>query len=228
MLPIPITVLGRCPQFRYDVVMADVETGIRLTKKGQATRDRIVDAATALIGRHGVAGINTDQVRELAGVSGSQLYHYFANKQALIRAVITRQADAAIADGGLPQVGALDSFEALRAWADAAIARQGENNGGAECSLGTLAGELTASDELTQAEISRGFLRWKESLHAGLGAMQSRGELRADADIDELAYALLAALQGGALLSQSLRNVAPLQASMNAALAYIRAFSDPR
>lgn len=208
--------------------MASTENEARLTRKGQATRDRIVDAATELIGRHGVAGINTDQVRELAGVSGSQLYHYFANKQALIRAVITRQADAAIAVGGLPQVGALDSFEALRAWADAAIARQAENQGRGDCNLGTLAGELTVTDDLTQAEISHGFLRWKRLLHGGLRAMQSHGELRPDADIDELAYALLAALQGGSLLSQSLRDVAPLEASMNAALAYVRAFSaDP-
>lgn len=205
--------------------MADTGSGVGLTKKGQATRNRIVDAATELIGRHGVAGINTDQVRDLAGVSGSQLYHYFANKQALIRAVITQQADAAIAVGGLPQVGALDSFEALRAWADAAIARQSENQGRGYCNLGTLAGELTVTDEVTQSQISEGFLRWKELLHGGLSALQSNGELRPDADIDELAYALLAALQGGALLSQSLRDVAPMQASMNAALAYVAGFA---
>lgn len=205
--------------------MGDTDIKTRLTKKGQATRDRIIDAATELISRHGVAGINTDQVRELAAVSGSQLYHYFANKQELIRAVITRQADAAITAGVLPQVGSLDSFEALRAWADAAIVRQGVNDGRGDCSLGTLAGELTSSDELTQAEISHGFLRWKELLHRGLSAIQDHGDLRPDADIDELAYALLAALQGGALLSQSLQNNAPLQASMNAALAYIQAFA---
>ena len=205
--------------------MVDTQPQIRLTKKGQATRDRIVEAATDLIGRHGVAGINTDQVRELAGVSGSQLYHYFANKQALIRAVITRQADAAVAVGGLPLVGALDSFEALRAWADAAIARQGENAGRGECSLGSLAGELTVSDRQTQAELSHGFLRWKDLLHQGLLAMQQRQELRSDADIDELAFTLLAALQGGALLSQTLGHTQPMRAAMNAALAYIHTFA---
>lgn len=203
--------------------MSETQIPTRLTRKGQATKDRIVDAAIELIGRHGVAGINTDQVREAAGVSGSQLYHYFTNKQALIRAVITRQADAAIVTGALPEIGALDSFEALRAWADAAIARQQENDGRGDCSLGTLAGELTASDEQTQAEISHGFLRWKRSLHEGLTAMRDHGDLRPESDIDELAYTLLAALQGGALLSQTLANTEPLRASMNAALAYIRA-----
>jgi TetR/AcrR family transcriptional repressor of nem operon len=208
----------------YGFTMTDDQAQVRLTRKGQATRDRIVGAATELITRHGVAGFNTDQVRELAGVSGSQLYHYFANKQALIRAVITRQADAAIEIGALPQLGSLDSFETLRAWADAAIARQRQQNDGrGDCTLGTLAGELSSTDEQSRDELSHGFLRWKQVLNDGLTLMQNRGDLRAEADIDELAYALLAALQGGALLSQTLRNTAPMEASMNAALSYIQA-----
>jgi len=92
---------------------------VTLTRKGQATRERILEAATELIGLHGVAGTSTEDVRKAAGVSGSQLYHYFDSKQALIRAVITRQADAPLVPGQ-PIMGVLDSFDALRAWADAA------------------------------------------------------------------------------------------------------------
>ena len=191
----------------------------KLTRKGQATRDRIVAAATDLITQHGVAGLNTDHVRRLAGVSGSQLYHYFDGKQALIRAVITQQADA---PGGLAQIGRLDSFEALQAWADAALARQADNDGRGECDLGTLAGELSALDEDSRTEISQGFLRWKQVLFDGLNTMRTRGDLVATTDVDELAYALLAALQGGALLAETLSDTAPMRASLNAALAYVR------
>lgn len=194
----------------------------KLTRKGQATRDRIVEVATDLIGAHGVAGLNTEHVRERAGVSGSQLYHYFESKQALIKAVITRQADA---PGGLAQIGPLDSFDALQAWADAAIARQSENDGRGECDLGTLARELTVSDQDSRAEISHGFLRWQQILRDGLRTMQDRGELAPAADIDELSYALLAALQGGALLSETLGNTAAMRASLNAALTYVRSFA---
>ena len=86
-----------------------------LTRKGQATRDRIVDAAARLIAVHGVAGTGMDDVRAAAEVSGSQIYHYFDSKQALVRAVITRRADAAVEQGGLPALGPLDSFDALLA-----------------------------------------------------------------------------------------------------------------
>lgn len=196
-----------------------------LTRKGQATRDRIVDAAARLIALHGVAGTSTEHVREAAGVSGSQLYHYFDSKQALIRAVITRQADAAA--GGSPDLGALDSFDALRAWADAAIERQEMTDGQPECELSALAGELSATDERSREELSAGFLRWKDTLLAGLTAMRERGELRADADLDELAFALLTALQGGQLLTQTMKSTEGLRAALNAALGYVRSFAEP-
>jgi TetR/AcrR family transcriptional regulator, transcriptional repressor for nem operon len=108
---------------------------------------------------------------------------------------------------------------------DAAVERQGENEGRGECDLGTLARELSVSDEGSRTEISHGFLRWKQVLHDGLEIMQSRGDLVPSADIDEPAYALLAALQGGALLSETLRNTAAMRASMNAALVYVRSFA---
>jgi TetR/AcrR family transcriptional regulator, transcriptional repressor for nem operon len=55
--------------------------------------------------------------------------------------------------------------------------------------------------------------------------MGERGDLRSEADLDELSMAMLAALQGGGLLSQTLRTAKPLRASMNAALAYVHSFT---
>ena len=60
----------------------------RLTAKGRATRDRIVQAAAELIVHEGLAASNMERVRKAASVSGSQLAHYFTDKSALIRAVV--------------------------------------------------------------------------------------------------------------------------------------------
>ena len=204
--------------------MSEQQVERRLTRRGQVTRDRIVAAATELIALHGVAGTSTEQVRAEAGVSGSQLYHYFDSKQALIRAVITRQAEATSAEGA-PQLGALDSFDALQAWADAAVESQARDDGRGGCTLSSLAGELSGSDEGSRAELSTGFLRWKALLEQSLGSMQARGELRADADLATLAYVLLAALQGGTQLSQTLRDVEPMRAALDSAITYVRSFS---
>ena len=71
------------------------------------------------------------------------------------------------------------------------------------------------------------FQRWQSLVHDGLRAMRDRGDLRPGADLDELSMALLAALQGGALLSQTLRTAEPMRASMNAALAFVHSFTRP-
>jgi AcrR family transcriptional regulator len=68
----------------------------RLTPKGERTRARIVAAAAALIYERGVAGTTLENVRTAAEVSGSQLSHYFADKDQLVQAVIDHQADVIV------------------------------------------------------------------------------------------------------------------------------------
>jgi TetR/AcrR family transcriptional repressor of nem operon len=195
----------------------------RLTRKGAATRGRIVESATDLIAAHGVAGTSVEQVRERAGVSSSQLYHYFDSKQALVRAVIARQADELVGDSAL-QDGALDSFDALRAWAEATLERQRALEG-RQCDLTTLAGELPGVDDAARRELVAGFSRWKEALRSGLASMQGTGDLRADADLDDLSAVLMTALQGGSQLATAMGDVGLLQAAMRGALAYVESFA---
>ena len=104
--------------------MGETEELARLTPKGRATRDRIVETAADLIFRQGVAGTSIDDVRKATGVSGSQMTHYFRDKRSLVRAVIAWQADSVIALHQQPALGRLDTFEALDLWAELNIARQ--------------------------------------------------------------------------------------------------------
>lgn len=196
-----------------------------ITRKGQATREHIVEVAATLIGQFGVAGTSADDVRKTAGVSGSQLMHYFGSKQALVRAVITRQSELE-AFVGDPTLGPLDSFVALRAWADAAVKYLAHAIGRGACSLAMLAGSANPGDEQTRDELSRAFVRLQSQLLVGLRAMRDRGDLRPEADLDELSVALLTALQGGILLGQTMQSTTPLRASMNAALSYVESLAE--
>ena len=84
------------------------------TAKGRATRARIVAAAAALVRERGAAEASLDEVIERAGVSKSQLYHYFQDKADLLRAVVGHQADMVLA-AQEPQLQALDGWGAIRA-----------------------------------------------------------------------------------------------------------------
>ena len=87
----------------------------RLTPKGQRTRARIIDAAAELIHERGVPGTTLEDVKAAAQVSGSQLYHYFDDKDALVQAVIDRQADILVSTTERADLG---TAGALRAWRD--------------------------------------------------------------------------------------------------------------
>jgi TetR/AcrR family transcriptional repressor of nem operon len=192
----------------------------RLTRKGAETRGRIVDAAAGLIFERGVAGTSLEDVKGAAGVSSSQLYHYFADKQALVHAVIAHQG-AAVIDAQEPLLGKLDSLDALRAWRDQAVAIEIQLQCRGGCPIGTLAGELAEVDPEAREDIAAGFARWEEALGAGIRAMHGRGELPAEVDPDRLALALLAAHQGGLVLTQVRREVTPLEAALDAMIEHV-------
>jgi TetR/AcrR family transcriptional regulator, transcriptional repressor for nem operon len=195
-----------------------------LTAKGRATRARIVDAAAELIFERGVASTSTEDIREAADVSNSQLYHYFTDKSDLVRAVVERQAERILVLQR-PLLGRLDSFEALEEWRDALIDLQVERGCRGGCPIGSLASELSEIDENARTALVDRFAAWEEAIRDGLERMRDRGELRYGTDVDPLAVAALAALQGGLLLTQTRRDPAPLRAGLDSAIAYIRTFA---
>lgn len=195
-----------------------------LTAKGRATRARILAVAADLILVNGVAGTQIEDVRKAAGVSGSQMTHYFHDKRTLIKDVIAWQADKMLE---LHEANELDSFSALQRWAAMVVERQTARGFQGGCDFGSLAGQLVESDDETRRDLAAGFERWLEVFRQGLERMRARGDLREDADPDVLAQALLAALQGGLLLSQTLRRVDPLRNSLDAALTYLGSYADP-
>ncbi len=194
------------------------------TRRGQASRERIIAAAAALMFAQGVRGASLDDVIAAAGVSKSQLYHYFADKDDLVRAVIARQT-AQVFAAQEPWLEALDSWVAIAGWFDALVRLQEEQGCVGGCPLGSLASELADQNEEARADLVNSFDAWEGYLARGLERMRARGELVSAADPAALAAATLASIQGGLLLTQTRRSARPLRLALDAALAYLRSFA---
>jgi len=69
--------------------------------------------------------------------------------------------------------------------------------------------------------VAGGFGRWEAGIRGGFQAMRDRGELGQDASPDRLATTMLAALQGGLLLSQVKRSTAPLEVALDTVIDHI-------
>jgi AcrR family transcriptional regulator len=197
----------------------------RLTARGAATRARILQAADDLILVHGVNRTRLDDVRAATGASKSQLYHHFPDKEALVAAVIARRAEVILErEGAL--LSRVDSMRGLERWREAAVNRVQLRRGAHGCALGSLLSELADQDDDALAALTRHFDSWEMLMKGALDRMRANGALRPDADTGRLATGLMAAMQGGYLLSQAAQDASPMQASLSMALEYIGSFAE--
>jgi TetR/AcrR family transcriptional regulator, transcriptional repressor for nem operon len=191
-----------------------------LTPRGAATKRRIVEAAAKLIYVGGAERVSLDEVMMASGTSKSQLYHYFADKDQLLREVIGFQADR-ILQNNAAHLRRLDSFEALRTWRDAMLAANRAAGRVGGCPLGSLANELAARSEGARKLLEQSFEAWSAIIEAGLSRMKESGHIGPSADTKVIAVAVLAAIQGGLLLSKTTRSPEPLKLAFDMALSHI-------
>ena len=187
----------------------------RLTPKGARTRARIVEEAAALIHERGVASTTLEDVKVAAEVSGSQMYHYFPDKNELVQAVIDYQADAIVNNQGQ----LLRSANGIEAWRKMVITEAMRTKAKGGCPLGSLGGQLAECDPEARVLIAAGFDQWAVAIGDGLRSLHADGKLPSGIDPDDLATTLLATLQGGLLLAQVQRSTRPFETAVNTLLA---------
>jgi TetR/AcrR family transcriptional regulator, transcriptional repressor for nem operon len=122
------------------------------------------------------------------------------------------------------QLAEVTTMAALDTWRDNLVAAQrGGAFGGV---LGTMVSELADRDEHARIQVAGYFAAWRRLVATTLRRMQTGGQLRRDADPDELATGLIAALPGGHVRARASRNVDHMATAIEMALARIRFFAD--
>ena len=200
----------------------------RLTPKGRATRERIVKAAADLILTDGLAALNMDKLRTAASVSGSQLAHYFTDKQSLIRAVISRQINVVLDFHRQPKLHGLDTFDDFERWIELNMRYLRRIGYTGTPTYHALAGQLAKSDPATRETLAAGYWQWVELLEHAIERMKGRGILSAEADPRQLALVIVSVHQGGGTLTFTYRQEWPHADAVRFAVNYLRMFAaDP-
>jgi AcrR family transcriptional regulator len=199
-----------------------VPPAMTLTPKGAATRARIVATSADLVLARGIGGTSLDDIRAGTATSKSQLFHYFpGGKAELVGAIASFQGERVL-DAQRPYLDSLDSWEAWDSWRRAVLAHYGSQKHWG-CPISALAREVVGNDSVRAGELTAYMDRWQGYLQAGLERMQSTGLLRPDVDTERLALSTFAALQGGLLLTQTMRSLEPLDAALEGALVTLHA-----
>jgi TetR/AcrR family transcriptional regulator, transcriptional repressor for nem operon len=196
--------------------------GEPITRRGRASRERIVERAAELFAERGIAATSVDEVLAAAGAGKGQFYHYFRSRDELAAAAVGFRCAQVLA--GLTQaLGGVSSLAGLEDALEGFIAGF-EQAGLPGCPIGTLATEVAGRNEDARLQAAAGFDAWERLLAGALERMRERGELRADARPAVLATGLLASIEGGMVLSQARKDMASLRVAVEAGLARVRAY----
>ena len=194
--------------------------GEPITRRGRASRERIVERAAELFAERGIAATTVDDVLAAAGAGKGQFYHYFSGRDELAAAAVGFRCAQVVA--GLTQaLGAVSSLAGLEEALEGFIAGF-EQTGMPGCPIGTLATEVAGRNEDARLQAAAGFDAWERLLADALERMRQSGELRADAEPAVLATGLLASIEGGMVLSQARKDMASLRIAVEAGLGQVR------
>jgi TetR/AcrR family transcriptional regulator, transcriptional repressor for nem operon len=174
-------------------------------------RTQILDAAATLMGRQGFSATSIDDVIRESRLSGkSHFYHYFRSKEELGYEVLDRQFER-FAERGLAilREPMIDPLERLHLFIDSLVAAHAERGCQGGSPFGSLASEMADAHEGFRLRIAQVFSRWASQIQSLL--WEARPQMTDDLDSVRLSRFVIAALEGGLMMSRVKRDIGVLE-----------------
>lgn len=162
-------------------------------EKNQATRLRILNSATASFRSHGLAGIGVDGVAKDASVTSGAFYVHFRSKADAFRAAIVTGLDELRA--GIQSFRAASGHAWLPAFVSFYLGPKRTCPLESACTLPTLSSDVERAGEHTRQAYEAHLLPIIDAIATGLPGDPNTARDRA--------YAIMAMLVGGSLLSRA-------------------------
>jgi TetR/AcrR family transcriptional repressor of nem operon len=180
-----------------------------MASKGEATRERILDAAQAMILDHGFAGVSVDRLIQSLGLTKGAFFHHFKNKNDLARSLIRRYADAglqffrdSLARARKLSADPLQQFLIIIGLYEEMFADLTEPYPG--CLLASYVYELQQFDAETRAIINEEFILSRTELSRLIREIIKKYPPRRAVDPVSLADGFMSVFEGAFVLSKSL------------------------
>jgi TetR/AcrR family transcriptional repressor of nem operon len=174
-------------------------------------REKLLEAATAILGRNGYQATSVDDILEAAHVAPSNFYYHFKSKEELAIEVLegyfehSRQEMAPIFMNR--STTATQKLERLHG----AIVKKATASGCCGgCPMGNLAQELSDSHPEFRMRLSRYFQECVEVIAGVVKDGIKAGEFRSSTDPQAAGYLIFGSMQGLLLLAKSMKKVEPL------------------
>lgn len=174
-------------------------------------REKLLEAATAILGRNGYQATSVDEILEAARVAPSNFYYHFKSKEELAIEVLegyfekSRQEMAPIFMNR-----SITSTQKLERLHDAIVKKVSASGCCGGCPMGNLAQELSDTHPEFRMRLAKYFEECVESIADVVKDGIKADEFRKGVDPQAAAYLLFGSMQGLMLLSKSMKKVDPL------------------
>jgi TetR/AcrR family transcriptional repressor of nem operon len=180
-----------------------------MATKGETTRERILDAAQAMILDHGFAGVSVDRLIQSLGLTKGAFFHHFSNKNDLARSLIRRYADEgltffrdSLARARKLSSDPLQQFLIIIGLYEEMFADLAEPYPG--CLLASYVYELQQFDAETRAIINEEFILSRTELSQLIREIMQKYPPQREVDPVSLADGFMSVFEGAFVLSKSL------------------------
>jgi len=166
----------------------------RRRSDGERTRHSILDASARLATVEGIDGLSIGNLARATGMSKGGLYAHFGSKEDLQLATIDFAEEVFDSEVIDPAMGAGDGLARVEALCEQFLSHveRGVFPGG--CFFASVATELDTRPGPVRDRIQAFQSGWAELVASGLRAAQDQGELRPDANVEQLTFEINALL----------------------------------
>jgi TetR/AcrR family transcriptional repressor of nem operon len=206
----------------------------RRIRAPEATRERLLTAAFEEIHRRGYQAASLDTILTSAGVTKGALYHHFADKAALGRAVIDEVVVGLTLNRWTEPLARCvgDPIEGiqlvLRAVATEFAAEEFAGMVELGCPLNNLTQEMSPLDESFRRQLAAAFTLWTTSFADALDRGRAEGLVRDDVDSARVATFVVASIEGSFGLAKNARNAEVVRSNLEILSEYLDSLRTPR
>ena len=152
--------------------------------------EEVVRRATPVFWRYGYEATSIQQLVDATGVNRFGLYDAFGSKEGLFLAVLDKYRDEMVSQILAPLFEAPRGMPAIRRLFDGMLAFHAGTDDDCGCLMTNTMVDLPSLDLAVRHRVDEHFERMESALKESLEIAKEKGELAADADIDQLAVYL--------------------------------------
>ncbi len=181
----------------------------RMTK-GDLTKARIVARAAPIFNQRGFEGTSLSDLMTATGLKKGGIYRHFKNKEELAVAAFEHAWRSARHErwrGIDKTAGAIDQLQ--RFVANFIEKRSGLVSGG--CPILNTAVDCDDGNPALRDRVRKALALWTKRLRAIANSGLAKGEIRKDADADQIATVIVSTLEGALMMARLQRSERPLQ-----------------